>query len=446
MENVVLIGAGSAKFTHGLVADMIRKEWEGELRLVDIDPEAVKVAVGLASNMLGAANSAMNVTGFVDRKDALPGATVIICTVGVGGRRAWEQDVFVPRTFGIYQPVGDTVMPGGSSRAIRMIPAMVEIAEDVVALAPKALFFNYSNPMSPVCRGIRKATGANVIGLCHGVHSVARFLAKQVDVDVSATVTTAYGINHLTWFTGFEADGRDLMPTIREIASQKVKELRAATNSGSAEIPDNPFTWELTHLTGAFPAVLDRHVVEFFPHLFGAKDGYYGKTLGVDCYNFEKIIKGGDRIYAEMGDLADGKKPITEKELKGAEGEHEQVLDIVESIRTGSGKRYSANVPNNGQIPALPDEAVIECPCTATTDGLVPVGKADFPAVLAGSLATRFQWVELVVAAALEGSRKKFVQALLVDGSVPGVETAEKLADALISVQSEYLPRFRDSK
>ena len=48
MENVVLIGAGSAMFTHGLVADMIRKKWEGELRLVDIDPGALEVGVGLA--------------------------------------------------------------------------------------------------------------------------------------------------------------------------------------------------------------------------------------------------------------------------------------------------------------------------------------------------------------------------------------------------------------
>ena len=444
MENVVLIGAGSAMFTHGLVADMIRKEWKGELRLVDIDPEAVEIAVGLSSNMIKAAGSAMAVSGTVDRKEALPGATVIICTVGVGGRRAWEQDVFVPRTFGVYQPVGDTVMPGGSSRALRMIPAMVEIAEDVLRLAPDALFFNYSNPMSPVCRGIRKATGAHVIGLCHGVHSVARYLAEEIGAELSAMETTAYGINHLTWFTGLSVAGRDLMPEVRNVAAKKVAEIRSAAAT-NAEMPAIPFTWELTHLTGAFPAVLDRHVVEFFPHMFGAKNGYYGKTLGVDCFDFEGVIERGDRIYAEMSDLANGTKPISKKDLEGAEGEHEQVLDIVEGIRSGSEERYSANVPNDGQIASLPDDAIIECPCLATADGLVPVGKADFAPVLAGTLASRFQWVELVVEAALEGSRKKFVQALLVDGSVRDMETAERLADGLLAAQREYLPRFSGS-
>ena len=59
---------------------------------------------------------------------------------------------------------------------------MVAIARDVLDLAPEALFFNYGNPMSPTCRAVRKATGANVVGLCHGVNWVAGYLAKALDV------------------------------------------------------------------------------------------------------------------------------------------------------------------------------------------------------------------------------------------------------------------------
>ena len=40
-EKVVLIGAGSAMFTRGLVADIIRRGWKGEIALVDIDPAAL---------------------------------------------------------------------------------------------------------------------------------------------------------------------------------------------------------------------------------------------------------------------------------------------------------------------------------------------------------------------------------------------------------------------
>ena len=41
---VVLIGAGSAMFTRGLVADILRRGWDVELALVDVDPQALRVA------------------------------------------------------------------------------------------------------------------------------------------------------------------------------------------------------------------------------------------------------------------------------------------------------------------------------------------------------------------------------------------------------------------
>ena len=158
-ENVVLIGAGSAMFTRGLVADLIQRGQPCDLGLVDIDPQALDVAEKLVKKMIAAKQAPIRLRAGTDRRQILPGATVVICTVGVGGRRAWEQDVFIPRKYGIYQPVGDTVMPGGTSRALRMIPAMVAIAQDVLDLCPTALFFNYGNPMSPVCRAIRKGHG-----------------------------------------------------------------------------------------------------------------------------------------------------------------------------------------------------------------------------------------------------------------------------------------------
>src|SRR5207245_2477142 len=132
---VVLIGAGSAMFTRGLVADLIRRKWDTELALVDTDADALSVAEGLTRKMLDAGKSTIRLSASTDRRDVLRGATAVICTVGVGGRRAWEQDVFIPRKYGIFQPVGDSVMPGGTSRALRMIPAMIGVAKDVLDLA-----------------------------------------------------------------------------------------------------------------------------------------------------------------------------------------------------------------------------------------------------------------------------------------------------------------------
>lgn len=425
-ERIVLIGAGSAVFTRGLIADMILRGDEVDLALVDVDPHALRVAQSLAWKMVQSKDAPIRVSASVDRRAVLPGATAIVCTVGVGGRRAWERDVLIPRRYGIYQPVGDTVMPGGTSRALRMIPAMVEIAHDVQELAPDALFFNYGNPMSAVCRAIRRDTGAPVVGLCHGVHHVLQQLASLLDVDRSGMSWDASGINHLTWFTGLWSEGRDLWPDLL----------------GRTSVPPwDPFCWHLFQLFGAYPAVGDRHVSEFFAPLFPG--GKYGnQTLGVDAFSFEDTIEQGDRAYRQMEADAFGPEPLPAEYWHRIGGEHEQVLDIIEAIRNDTGQRFSANLPNQGQVPSLPPDAVVECPAIATGGGLRPIGQPSLPQGVAGTLATRFGWVETVVEAALEGSRAKFVQALVLDGSCPSLQVAEQLADDLLEAQAEYLPRF----
>jgi len=433
-EKVVLIGAGSAMFTRGLVADMVQRSEEMELALVDIDSEALAVARGLSRKMIEARGAPIKLMATTDRREALARATAVICTIAVGGRRAWEPDVFIPRKYGIFQPVGDSVMPGGTSRALRMIPPMVAIAKDVLDLAPNALFFNYGNPMGPVCRAVRKATGAEIVGLCHGVLGVANYLAATLGVNSSRMAYAAAGMNHLTWFTEVRVDGKDAMPRLHEIASQRLQ----------AE-EDNRFSWHLFQLLGAFPAVLDRHVTEFFPQFF-AGGRYYGKTLGVDAYSFEDTIAHGDQAYNEMRELALSDRPLAEDYFRRIGGEHEQVIEIIESIRRDAGRIYSANLPNRGQVPNLPGQAIIECPAIAEGSGLRAISQPPLPAGIVGTLATRLAWVETVVEAALDGSRDKFIQALVLDGAVDSLETATSLADELLAAHAGFLPQFSGPK
>jgi alpha-galactosidase len=448
-EKIVLIGAGSAMFTRGLIADLIDSRMKVELALVDIDPKALQVAYGVARKMIVQQNAPITLAASTDRREVLRDATVVICTIGVGGRRAWEQDVFIPRKYGIYVPVGDTVGPGGSSRALRMIPAMIDIARDVLDLAPQALFFNYGNPMAPICRAVHKATGAPVVGLCHGVMHVARFLADALRVPTEQLQYTAVGYNHLTWFTAIRAHGKDAIPLLRDYARQHLEQTQAVFANATDEEkrqpfgPDhNPFSWELFQLFGAFPAVLDRHVAEFFPQFFRS-GAYYGRTLGIDAFSFEGVIAFGDDEFAELTRISHIDGALPSEFLSRGEGEHEQVLAIVNSIRQDQGRLYSANLPNTGQVPNLPHNVIIESPCVATVHGLRAVVVPELPAALAGALATRYAWAETIVEAALEGSRDKFIQALVLDGYVESLGIASTLADELLEAQASYLPQFR---
>jgi alpha-galactosidase len=400
--------------------------------------------------MIAAKNARIKLSAALDRKDVLRGATVVLTTIGVGKRRAWEQDVFVPRKHGIYMPVGDTVGPGGTSRALRMVPAMVAIARDVLDLCPEALFFNYANPMAIICRAVRKATGAPVVGLCHGTHDTAHYLAEHLGVERSELVYTAVGINHMTWFTDVRIGAVSAMPQMNAIAAgvlARLAETLAAQQAGqSSPRPggafgssfDFPFAWQCLQWFGAFPAPLDRHVCEFFPQFFRT-GSYYGKTLGVDEFSFEGTIAEGDRIFAEMERDAFAAGPLGADYFEKLGGEHEQVIEIIQSIRANRNKIYAANLPNTGQVSNLPLGAVIEAPAVSDARGLHPLQVPPLSPAVAGTLATRFAWVEATVEAALEKSRDKFIQALILDGAVTAPDVAVALADDLLAAQREYL-------
>jgi alpha-galactosidase len=454
-EKVVIIGAGSAMFTIGLVADLLATGLDAELALVDIDPKALAVAENVVRKMVASRGSGVTISASTDRRQVLSGATAVICTVGVGGRRAWEQDVFIPRRHGIFQPVGDTVGPGGTSRALRMIPVMVAIAEDVLELCPRALFVNYSNPMTAICTAIRKATSANVTGLCHGVGEVEKYLANQLGVHHNKLDCQAVGLNHLTWFTKVESEGKDMSGRLEEIARDKLDRKWLEGNLAENFLDDwqwqrppeepeelNPLSWRLLLSFGAFPAAMDRHVTEFFGLQYLRDGSYYGRTLGVDSYSFERTIAAGDREYEIMSEQATGNKALDENFFRHSSGEHEQVIEILQNIRGNRGGVFSANLPNRGQLDNIPEDAVLESPATASAEGMRPIRPVQLTSAQAAVIRRRLEVVNATVEAALEGNRAKFVQALVLDGAVQSCASAEKLADELLAAQRDFLPWY----
>ncbi|MBE7551698.1 MAG: hypothetical protein HS126_11565 [Anaerolineales bacterium] len=426
-KNLVLIGAGSAMFTRGLVQHLIADGGEWELCLVDINAEHLDIATRLSQRLIEMNEAPITVRAAEDRQELLAGADAVVACIGVGGRRAWEQDVFIPRQFGIAQPVGDTYMPGGISRALRMVPPMVEIANDVAKLCPQAIFINYSNPMSIICRAIRQATPAPVVGLCIGVKEVHDYLARFIEVPAEALWSAAIGVNHLTWITELRYQGQDAWPLVRQKMAEKPE-----------VVAKNPVSWDLFQVFDAFPAVLDRHVVEFFPGWHG-QQGYHGRTLGVDAISFEAVIEWGDKIFERMANEAYGFVPLA-KESEA--GEHSQLVEILRAVWSDANRFYSINLPNTGQASNLPLGAVLEGTTLVNASGFHPLNFGALPPGITAILQRVIGVQELTAAAALNGDYHLLVQALLAEGHVFTRQQAEALADALLTAQQQWLPRF----
>lgn len=447
---LVLIGAGSAVFTRGLLADLIGADDLGswEIRLVDVDPVALDVATRLAEAMVTArgAGDSIRVTGSTDRRAVLPGADFIVTCVGVGGRPAWQRDHEIVQRHGVFQPVGDSIMPGGISRLLRTTPVLVEVARDIAELAPDAFFFNYSNPMTANVQAIHQETGLDVVGLCHGMHHIQRELAQLIDAPFERTSTLYAGINHLTFIYDFRLDGEDAWPLIRERVRRELAQAPDPGDIGNIfyEKPTawhNPFAWELFERYGAFAAAGDRHVVEFFPERFASGD-YYGKKLGVDAFSLPEILEWGEDRYQGMKRQALGEEPLDQSVFERSGGEQEQLIAIIRSITFDSREMFSCNVVNRGLVPGLPDWSAVEIPGVATARGVRPVLVPDLGKPLTAILSRRLSSVDIAVEAALTGDRDLVVEAMIADGAVLDADRAAALTDDLLAEQARFLSRF----
>ena len=450
-KKLLIIGAGSAMFTQGLITDLIKKQPGGHtwsIALCDIDRDALEGITLLVKKMLAGSGLEMEVASSTDRCDLLPDADYVVSTIGVGGRRAWEQDVFIPRKYGVFQPVGDTAMPGGISRAMRMVPAMVEMAKDIRRLAPKARFFNYSNPMAVICRALNMTGDAPVTGLCIGTADSEWSIADYMGYERSRFTTLAAGINHCTFIYDFRYDGRCVKDEIRARVEKdyagflQTGRLDGLHGDGGAERTlDNPFAWDFFLRYGAYPAPGDRHVSEFFCEYFPG-GAYYGKKLGVDVYSLERVIARGDKRHADAMATGRSSDPLPEHYFERSGGEHAQLNAIIDAIERDQRTVFYANLPNRGAVPNLPPWAVLELPSAAGANGLAPLYQAAFPNELACFTNRFLAGVELTAEAALRGDRRLMEEAIMMGGYIADKGAVSKMTDELLLAQKQHLPQF----
>ena len=133
------IGAGSVEFTKNLLGDILSfpELQDAEIALHDIDPERLAVAEAMARYTAGALGASRSIEAHLDRRRALDGADHVINMIQVGGHAATLLDFEIPAAHGLRQTIGDTLGIGGIFRALRTIPVMLGIGNDMAELCPR---------------------------------------------------------------------------------------------------------------------------------------------------------------------------------------------------------------------------------------------------------------------------------------------------------------------
>jgi len=189
MSKIAIIGAGSMAYTRKLIADILlnRKLSGSIVALCDTDYDALDTITRLVHRLIIEFESDIKLESSIQRDDILSGADYVIQTIAVGGRAAWQEDLNIPLKYGIVQTSGDSVGPGGLSRALRTLPVVVEICNNMEEICPQAMLINYSNPNSCVCTAVHQYTNIDVIGLRYGLTEVQQKLANLLHVPLEET-------------------------------------------------------------------------------------------------------------------------------------------------------------------------------------------------------------------------------------------------------------------
>jgi alpha-galactosidase/6-phospho-beta-glucosidase family protein len=445
-NSFVLIGAGSTVFTPGLMTDLAStRTFDGwTVHLVDLNGEAADTMARVGRRIADQRGADLTIVPHTDRREALPGARFVTTTIAVGAAEGWRHDIEVPAKYGIAQTVGDSVGPGGVLRALRHVPELVAIAEDVADLAPTAQLVNYSNPLTANVRGITSQTPVAAVGLCHGtMHTLAK-LALDLGVPGDEVHAVFAGLNHLCWLLDFRHGSEDLYPRLTQLVRERAGGRDAP--STAEEGVHLAVSADLYRTFGRYPAPGDRHVAEFFAWYLKGENGTpadeAGLPWGLQGGRDDTMLYIGEKsdLWEKLRAQADGSAPLPQ----GDNQEAERLVAIAEAIVTGHDQvELAVNLPNAGKIANLPPEAVVEVPAVVGAAGITGLGVGALPAGIAAVLTARAQQQEITVQAALQGSRVLAIQALALDPLVPSPAVGAAILDDAIVAHGAVLDEFR---
>jgi alpha-galactosidase len=438
---ITIIGGGSYQWAPTIVADLLQLPSlaDTELVLQDINPNPLPLMKAFAEKASESLGAHATVETTTDQRAAIDGADAVVVTISTGGFASMRQDLEVPERYGVKQSVGDSVGPGGISRALRNIPILVGIAKDIEVLAPDAWLLNITNPMTVLTRSVLRETNVKAVGLCHEIVNFLWDLSIVTGTQWQDFQPVLTGVNHFPVVTSLPMGDRDGLQWLRELADN--------------ESPDEPGVEEWKSLAGfrarhavkldllkrfgALPTAGDRHLVEFLPGYL-TEESDWGAAYGVHLTTIEDREEHQGQYVARVQRMLDGGEPIPSWQSG------EMVAPVLDSLVTGTVRELPLNIANHGQAADLPPEVVVEGYCVVDKEGIRGRDVVSAPAPLAELLRRHAAVQELTVEAAVSGDRDLAVAAMSLDplAGRGDVRQVERMTDDLIAATKRWLPQF----
>ncbi len=413
---------------------------EIEISFTDINERNLEMVTKLCQRDIDENGLNITIKSTTNRREALKNAKYIFNVVRIGGLEAFKHDIEIPLKYGIDQCVGDTLCAGGIMYGQRGIAEMLEICKDIRDVsASDVLLLNYANPMAMLTWACNKYGGVNTVGLCHGVQNGHKQIAEVLGREKNEVDIICAGINHQTWYIQVKTDGTDrtgdLLAAFQEHPKYKVEE---------------KVRIDMLKRFGYFSTESNGHLSEYLP--------WYRKRPEEinEWIDLSKWINGETGGYLRV--CTEGRnwfetdfpnwlnEPAYEFKEENRGQEHGSF--ILEGLETGRTYRGHFNRINNGIIPNLPSDAIIEAPGYVDRNGISMPYVGELPLGPAAVCNMSISVQRLSVEAAINGDDYLLKQAMMMDplvGAVCNPNEIWQMVDEMLVAQKEWLPQYKKS-
>ncbi|HYL41644.1 MAG TPA: 6-phospho-beta-glucosidase [Candidatus Binatus sp.] len=436
---LAVVGGGST-YTPELIEGIARRSDRlvvDELVLLDIDPGRLEIVGGLAGRMLARLGWPGRLVLTGSQEAAIDGADFVLVQLRVGGQAARLVDETLPPKFGTIGQ--ETTGAGGFAKALRTVPLVLSIAEEVGRrAAPGAWIVDFTNPVGIVTQALLDA-GHRAIGLCNVAIGFQREFARRYGVEPERVELEHVGLNHLSWERAVRIDGVDKLPEIL---------------AGAAELAEWVGTpAEILRATASIPSYYLRYYYRFDEVLGDQVDG--AQTRAAEVIDIE-----GELLDMYRNPNLDHKPKLLER--RGGAFYSEAAAQLIASLHDDRGDVQVVDIRNGASrqrrrsddpaeprgaarfraLPDLPDDAVVEVPARITRAGAIPLEQAPLAPEMRGLVQAVKAYEELTIEAAMSGSRDVALKALLANPLVARWSIASSLLEPLLEANRRYLPRF----
>jgi len=426
---VAVIGGGSS-YTPELINGFIERADSfpvSELWLMDVLPERLEIVGGFAQRMVAAKGSPFRVHLTANQQEAIRGASYVTTQLRVGWMQARREDEYLGRRHGLIGQ--ETTGIGGMAKALRTIPVILSIAQDVAALAePGAPLVNFTNPAGLVTQALAQyAPEVTAVGVCNAPFNmkmtVLAELAKMgIEVEPERAQLNTLGLNHLTWHRGFTVDGEDVWPRVIE---QYVAHLRQEAE------PEWP------------PQFIEslQMIPNYYLHYFYATARKLAEQAAWPPSRAEAVMKIEEELLAQYAE-PDRSEPPEGLMQRGGAYYSTVATQLLNAHYNDLQEQHVVNVANQGAVAGWPDRWVLELPALVSRSGIKPLPAEPLPAAVFGLMQQVKMYELLTVEAAVHGDRNAAYQALLAHPLGPAVDQVEAVLDDMLTTHRAYLPQF----